>query len=134
MSNVPLSAELDSVAGAGGLVSLIVVLILMACLGVFALMLYGLWTMRGRDAASSGGMPRVEDALGQRATVYVAIPCGESGTGKIQMSLQDRTVEYLAMTSGEKLPSGSEVVVVRVITPTTVEVQPVLGPERSSDV
>ncbi len=37
------------------------------------------------------------------------------------------------MTSGEKLPSGAKVRVVDVITSTTVEVEPVLEPERTSN-
>ena len=49
------------------------------------------------------------------------------------MNLQSRTMEYLAMTSGEKLAPGSKVVVVGLITPTTVEVEPVLEPETAGD-
>ncbi len=99
------------------------------------------WVMRGLASMKSDGTARIQRAVGKHATVYVPIPGGESGAGKIQMSLQNRTMEYLAMTSGEKLSSGTKVVVVGLITPTTLEVQPVLETdqpvletERNSDV
>jgi len=92
------------------------------------------WMMRGLKSLKSEGTPRIQRAVGRHGTVYVTIPGGESSAGKIQINLQNRTMEYLAMTSGEKLPPGSKVVVVGVITPTTVEVQPVLDQERSNDV
>ncbi len=92
------------------------------------------WVMRGLQSLQSEGTARIQRAVGKHATVYVPIPGGESGAGKIQMSLQNRTMEYLAMTSGELLSSGTKVVVVGVITPTTLEVQPVLETERNSDV
>lgn len=130
MLDFPAFGQFDFFSGTGALVSLIVVFGLMAALGIVALMLFGLWTMRGKRSPDSHGDPQIEEAVGKHATVYVAIPASQSGAGKIQMHLQSRITEYPAMTRGEKLPSGSKVVVVRVITPTTVEVQPVLDPER----
>jgi membrane protein implicated in regulation of membrane protease activity len=134
MPSFPAFAQFDFFSGAGAFVSLIVVFGLMAMLGIFALMLFGLWTMRGKRSPESQGEPQIEEAVGKHASVYVAIPGSQSGAGKIQMDLQGRIMEYPAMTRGEQLPSGSKVVVVRVITPTTVEVQPVLDPERTNDV
>jgi hypothetical protein len=61
--------------------------------------------------------------VGQRGTVYLRVPGGRSGTGKIQFNLQNRTVEYLAVTAGEELPTGTKVIVVGVVDPTTLEVQ-----------
>jgi len=134
MASFPLFVEVDSLSGAGWLVVGAVVFVLMVCLGIFAMALYGLWRTRSQNSLEPEGAPQIEEAVGKRATVYVPIPGGESGAGKIQVNLRNRTMEYLAMTSGQKLPSGSKVVVVRVITPTTVEVQPVLDAERSDDV
>ena len=134
MSSFPLFAEFDFPGGPGGLATLVVVLVLMACLGVFALLLYGLWTMRGRNSRESDRPPPSEQAVGRQATVYVTIPGRQNGSGKIQMNLQNRTIELPAMTSGEKLPPGAKVEVVGVITPTTVEVQPMPDPERSNNV
>jgi len=92
------------------------------------------WLMRGLYRLTSEGTAKIQRAVGRHATVYLRIPGHESGTGKIQVNLQNRTMEYLAMTSGDELPTGAKVVVVDVITPTTVEVQPVLEPERIEDV
>ena len=133
MSSFPLFAEFDFLGGPSGLVTLATVLVLMACLGILALALYGLWATRGKKSPGPEGSPQIQQAVGKQATVYVSIPGGRSGAGKIQVNLESGTMEYLAMTAGGKLSPGSKVVVVDLITPTTVEVQPVLDPERSDD-
>ncbi len=92
------------------------------------------WVMRGLASMKTDGTLRIQRAVGKHATVYIPIPASEGGAGKIQMSLQSQTAEYLAMTAGQALPSGSKVVVVGVITPTTVEVEPVLETERNNHV
>jgi hypothetical protein len=107
---------------------------LLIAIAAGAAAMYGVyWMMRGLHSLSSEGTPRIGRALNRYGTVYVTIPAEKSGSGKIQMNLQSQTVEYLAMTSGESLAPGSKVVVVDVITPTTVEVQLVLGTEASGD-
>jgi hypothetical protein len=96
--------------------------------------MYGVyWMMRGLYQLQAEGTPRIRRTVGKHATVYLKIPGRRSGTGKIQIDLQNRTMEYLAMTSGDALPTGAKVVVVNVVTPTTVEVEPVLEPERIED-
>lgn len=107
---------------------------LLVAVGAGAAAMYGVyWMMRGLSSLRSSGTPRIRRAVGRQATVYVTIPGAERGAGKIQMNLQNQTVEYLAMTSGEELPPGSKVLVIGVITPDTVAVRPVLDPERSDD-
>jgi hypothetical protein len=70
------------------------------------------------------GTVKIERSVGQRGTVYVPIPGGRSGTGKIQLQVQNRIMEYQAVTSNpDKLSTGAKVVVVSVVTPTTVEVE-----------
>lgn len=66
------------------------------------------------------GTVRVQDAVGSPATVYLRIPGERAGTGKIQLALQERTVELQAVTSEGELPTGSRVVVVEVLGPDTV--------------
>ena len=103
-------------------------------LGAGGAALYGVyWMMRGLYKLTAEGTVQIRRAVGKHGTVYVPIPAHESGAGKIQVNVQNRTVEYLAMTSGDKLPTGAKIVVVNVITPNTVEVEPVLEPERSDD-
>jgi len=79
------------------------------------------------------GTVKIRNAVGAPATVYVPIPPNKSGAGKIQCNLQNRTMEYLAMTPGDKLSTGAKVVVTGVITSNTLEVEPIPEPERSND-
>jgi hypothetical protein len=87
-----------------------------AMYGVYFLMqwLYGLRTE---------GTVRIGCAVGKTGTVYVPVPARNSGTGKIQINLQNRTMEYEALTPGDKLPTGARVIVTEVIAADTLEVQ-----------
>ncbi len=69
------------------------------------------------------GTAHIHRAVGEQATVYLRIPARQQGTGKIQINLQNRTMEYLATTTGDAIPSGAAVVVIRVLGADTVEVQ-----------
>jgi hypothetical protein len=85
--------------------------------GIHALML--LLYRLGQD-----GSVRIQRSVGQCGTVYIPVPGGRAGTGKVQLQVQNRIMEYQAMTSHpEKLATGAKVVVVDVINPTTVEVE-----------
>ncbi|MCH2129793.1 MAG: hypothetical protein MK179_11645 [Pirellulaceae bacterium] len=82
------------------------------------------WLMQGLHKLNHDGSVRIERAVGKRGTVYVPIPPGKEGEGKVQMRLQNRIVELKAVTSQtEKLPTGASVEVVQILTPTTVEVE-----------
>jgi hypothetical protein len=94
--------------------------------------MYGVYFMMlSLTKLKSQGTPRVQRAVGKHGTVYITIPAEESGTGKIQLNLQNRTMEYLALTAGHALSPGAKVVVTDVITSNTVQVQPVLETERN---
>ena len=60
--------------------------------------------------------------VGSTGSVYVRIPSAKSGAGKVLVTQQGRTVEYEAVTAGEELKSGSQIVVVGIVSSTTVEV------------
>lgn len=62
-------------------------------------------------------------AVGSPARVYLRIPGGGDGKGKITVAIQGRTAEYAAITSGPELPTGSDVVVTRMVNDTTFEVE-----------
>ena len=97
--------------------------------------MYGVYYLvRSLRKLKAEGTVRVQRAVGMHGTVYTTIPAEESGTGKIQLNLQNRTMEYLALTSGHQLSPGAKVVVTDVITSTTVEVEPVLETERNNHV
>jgi len=75
---------------------------------------------------SHDGTVQIANAVGCYGTVYLTIPGGESGPGKVLLNIQDRTMEYQALTPGDELKPGTRVVVTRVVTPTTVEVETAL--------
>lgn len=53
-----------------------------------------------------------EKLIGQQATVYVAVPAGRSGRGKITLNAQGRYMELDAVTDGDKLTVDKKVEIV----------------------
>jgi hypothetical protein len=91
--------------------------------------MYAVYAMlRGMRSLRAEGTVQIHRAVGEQATVYVPIPAQQTGQGKIQINLQNRTMEYLATTPGEAIPSGAAVVVTRIVAADTVEVQLAGGP------
>jgi membrane protein implicated in regulation of membrane protease activity len=68
------------------------------------------------------GTVRIQQAVGRTGTVYLTIPEQKSGTGKVTLSLQNRTVELQAITPRQALPTGTKIVVTAVLGTDTVEV------------
>jgi len=84
------------------------------------------WMMRALVRMKSEGTIRIERAVGANGTVYLTVPPNKSGIGKVTLNLQERTMEYQAVTSElNEIPTGAKVVAVAVIGPGTVEVAPV---------
>jgi hypothetical protein len=85
--------------------------------------------MRQLGRLEDDGTVRIEGALGHQGTVYVPIPGARAGTGKVLLTLQNRTVECQAVTPAEDLATGTAVTVVDVVGPDVVEVvmTPLLG-------
>ena len=79
--------------------------------------------MKSLAGLKADGTARVERAVGLAATVYLRIPGARTGQGKVHLMLQNRTVEYQAMTAGSELPTGAQVKVVAVVNSDTVEVE-----------
>jgi hypothetical protein len=82
-----------------------------------------MFLFRSLRKLEDAGTVRLEGAVGKMAQVYVSIPAGRSGQGKVQLDLSNRTVEIAAMTVGEGLEPGANVRVVRMIDGQTVEVE-----------
>lgn len=61
------------------------------------------------------GAFRIEECLGQVADVYLRIPAGRNGEGRIQYSFQGSVQELPAVTDGDQIPSGAKVRVVEII-------------------
>ena len=70
------------------------------------------------------GTLRISNTVGKTATVYIPIPGGNAGQGKVQVKVQGRLEEFPAVTSAEKLATGAKVVVVGVVSSNTLEVEP----------
>jgi hypothetical protein len=81
--------------------------------------------MRGLSKLNVDGTVRIERSVGSTGTVYLRVPAGKTGAGKVHVSVQSRIVEYKAVTAKDDLPTGTKVVVVGVVSSDTVEVSPV---------
>ncbi|HEU4631348.1 MAG TPA: hypothetical protein VFS08_16470 [Gemmatimonadaceae bacterium] len=68
------------------------------------------------------GVVRIERAIGQPARVHVRLPADRSRPGKVLLTLQDRLVEVPAVSLDGELPTGTEVTVVGLAAPDTLEV------------
>ena len=99
-------------------------LLLAAAAGLGAM--YGVhWLIRSIGRLGEDATLRVKGALGQEGTVYVPIAGGRSQAGKIQLKLQNRLVEYEAITSApERLATGTKVRVTG-LAGNVLEVEPV---------
>ena len=74
------------------------------------------------DRLRADGTLKISRAMGRDGIVYLRIPGRRSGSGKITLNLQNRTVELEAMTAEDEIPTGAAVRVVSVLGPTRVEV------------
>jgi hypothetical protein len=91
------------------------------------------WMMLQLYRLRHDGSLRIERSVGRPATVYIPIPPNESGSGKVQLEMQSRIVEYAAMTTdSEKLPTGAKVMVVDFISPDTLLVTRTREPVATS--
>ncbi len=93
-----------------------------------AMMLLVAWVMLQYRKLDSSGNVDPDGAVGGTAVVYLTVPAGGVARGKITVSLQGRTHEFQATTSGEApLPTGSEVRILRRVSSNTFEVGPLEG-------
>ncbi len=81
--------------------------------------------MRSMGKLRAEGTVHIESAVGQNARVYLTIPAARAGVGKVTVPVQNRTMEYKAVTPDAELPTGASVVVVGIVDNETVEVVPV---------
>lgn len=110
-------------------------LTLLVALAAGGAAMYGVhWLMQSLRQLRADGTVRIERAVGRPGTVYLRIPASKSGVGKIHVNVQNRTMEYEAMTAHEPLPVGAKVVVVNVLGPDTLEVESVPELERTANV
>jgi membrane protein implicated in regulation of membrane protease activity len=91
------------------------------------------WLMKLLYSFNAEGTARIDGAVGKFGTVYLRIPAQESGSGKIQLNLQNQTMEYLATTAGPEIPTGTTIEVVGITSPTTLSVERAESPERDKE-
>lgn len=84
--------------------------------------MYGMyWTFKQVFKLETAGNENIRNALGKSARVYVPIPGNDQGAGKVQFKMQNRLVEYQAVTEeDDRLPTGENVVVVGIVNSDTV--------------
>lgn len=104
---------------AGGSTSTI---LLVAVAGGGAAMTAVYWMMRGLYELRADGSERIGRAVGRPGVVYLRVPGFNAGSGKVQINLQNRTVEFQAVTAGPELPTGANILVAGVVDPSTLEV------------
>ncbi len=86
-------------------------------------MLLVAWVMATFARLGSEGNVDPANAVGQNARVYLRIPGENQGRGKITVSIQGRTQEFEATTSGPEIPTGAQVRVLRQTSPNIFEVE-----------
>jgi hypothetical protein len=80
------------------------------------------WIMRQLMRLRADGTVQIDRAVGTTGTVYLSVPGNNAGAGKVTVKLQNRTVEYQAVTRQEALATGTPIQIVAVVGPDTVEV------------
>jgi hypothetical protein len=101
--------------------------------GAGALVLVGT-LMRSLHKLRADGTVRIDRAVGKSGTVYLTVPAQKAGLGKVTLNLQNRTVEYQAVTPECELATGTKVRVVSVVSADTVEVVGAIEVERAPHV
>ena len=75
------------------------------------------------DMQQSGNINVFKTAVGCEGKVYLTIPGQRSGTGKVQIAINESVREYDAVTDGPTLPTGAAIRVVEAIGSETVLVE-----------
>lgn len=96
-----------------------------AAVGAAAVAFYAVAVLiRSLSKLKADGTVRLDRAVGSTGSVYLRIPAAKGGTGKVHLTVQNRTAECLAVTAGAEIPTGATVRVVGIVHTDTVEVEP----------
>ncbi len=83
------------------------------------------YLMRAINRLQSSGNIDIENCIGKVAEVYIPIPAAGAGSGKVNLTVQEKFSEFSAITtSGEQLKTGAVVRVVAVSESGTLVVEP----------
>jgi len=101
----------------------------LATLAGLAAMYIVYWLFKQVYKLQHTGTENIRNAIGTSAVVYVPIPGKRAGAGKVTFRLQNRLVEYQAVTEDEnRLATGEKVVVVAIVNSDTVRVARATSP------
>ncbi|MCA9040849.1 MAG: hypothetical protein KDA65_10915 [Planctomycetaceae bacterium] len=89
--------------------------------GLGVLYLVG-WLIKSLYRLRYDGTVVIDKAVGETGTVYLKIPSQNAGKGKVTITLQERSMEFEAMTAGDEIATGTNVVVTSVLSPGVLEV------------
>lgn len=103
--------------------SLLAIIVAMLAAVVAILIVYFLY--RSMDSLRYQGNVSNEKLVGATGSVYVRIPAQGKGVGKVLVTQQSRTMEYEALSVGKELSTGTQITVIKVVSPTVVEVSEV---------
>lgn len=82
------------------------------------------WAFKQLFKLETDGNQDIRNAIDKPARVYLTIPATQQGAGKVQLKMQNRIVEYQAVTEdSEPLKTGDQVIVTEVISADTVLVR-----------
>ncbi len=99
----------------------IFVFLLAASVGLAAMVIVA-WLMSVLAGLHSEGNLDVRGAMGRLGTVYLSVPGDKSGQGKVTVSVQERSLEFDAITNDRELKTGESVLVIDVVDDHTLEV------------
>lgn len=98
-------------------------------LGLIALLVGAIFVLmfflikRETKKLEHNGAFEIKDCVGKTVDVYLRIPGGRNGKGKVQVSLNGSVQEIDALTDGEGVTSGQKVTVVGVVDGSTLLVK-----------
>ena len=70
------------------------------------------WSIHLALRLQHSGNVRIDNAIGNTGEVYIPIPASKSGSGKINIIIQDRFTEIDAVTSADRIIKTGEPVTV----------------------
>lgn len=85
-----------------------------AVVGILFVMIFVYIYTKTRKLETNGAF-QIKDCLGQTAQVYLRIPAGRSGKGKVQLSQNGSVHEIDAITDEDEIASGTTVKVVEIL-------------------
>ena len=87
-----------------------------------AAMIVVAFLMRSLSRLGASGTIDIRNAVGSTAAVYLTIPGGGTGAGKVTVEIQGRSLQLRAVTDGEQITTGARVMVTEVESGGTLKV------------